>query len=106
MTPSKSWWSDYTVRFPLNIFVKYQSQIIGKCLTETIHPGLVNHVFQDVSFLVQENCDRDQAINDLIKELDKISHDEGIEVCHSFTGRISSFAIDYDRNGKPRIEFI
>ncbi|QHI57258.1 hypothetical protein [Enterobacter hormaechei] len=106
MIPSKSWWSDYTVRFPLNIFDKYKAFILEKCLTETVHPGLTNHVFQDVSFLIQEECDRNQVIVSLIERLDSISDKEGIEVCHSFTGRISSFEIDYDSNGKPRIDFI
>jgi len=97
---------DWTVRFPLNMYGQVSSQILNECLTDTIHESLAGHRFQDVSFLVQEDCNKEAVLNALVETLNDIADRWQLENLHSYTNRVSTFEIDYLGKGTKELKFV
>lgn len=95
----------WTVRFPLYLYKQVRDRLVNECLLDTPHTMLINHVFEDVSFTVHEDCDKDSVLHKLVEEIDKIADELQLKNMHSYTHHVSAFEVDYNGNGKKEIQF-
>lgn len=96
---------DWTVRFPLNLYMQVKHRLINECLLDTPHEMLSNHVFEDVSFTVHEDCDKASILNKLLEEIDKIADELRLKNKHSYPHRVSAFEVDFEGDGNKTISY-
>ncbi|MBX9484489.1 hypothetical protein HL273_19225 [Yersinia enterocolitica] len=96
---------DWTVRFPLYVYDRFQQDFLNLGIADGIHPSLAGHVFQDVSFYFDNPATKDADILKMIDLIDSIADQLNIGNAHSYAHKKSAFEVDYQSNGKPSIDF-
>jgi hypothetical protein len=102
---AKAFSSDWTVRFPLNLYTQFSDKIKSEYLEDVIHPSILGQRFEDVSFVIKDGYDKADTIEKLRYVLDSIADEKSLEILHAPQGLMSSFEVQYSINGKPEIRF-
>lgn len=96
---------NWTVRFPLNLFNKIKNQILNECISEAeIEPNRFAR-YEDRYFVVNASCDIERTLENFMVDLGLASDEQGIAVFHIPQGRMSSFAVDFEGDGKTEPRF-
>ncbi|MGC0798998.1 hypothetical protein WKH50_03510 [Pantoea agglomerans] len=101
----QSHFSDWIVRFPSHMYALVSEEIENDCLKGTPHESLLGQVFRDVSFIVQDGCDKAAVLKYLVEKLNDISHTTGVEILHVPQACHSAFEVDYNGDGNCEIQF-